>query len=420
MSGRIFRACLLLLTVALIVYPTIAGTDDFTLDSGGVTTLPAAGVVRVVVGNSSVINVQATENDTLLLVRAVGNGISGLNLMFEDGHQVTHTFRVTNTFPEAPADQQRKGPVSAAEVARLLDGVKGIEVLQVGSKVVIDGRILTEEDAERVDRVAKDVFGGGVIVLAKTDYQIMKQEENVLIEFQLVEINKEIGGEYGLKWSELLSSGRVELGASGQSGSRPQSYIRIDAGVDGFIQAMLTDGFGKVHDSHRVVTINNTEGQYFAGGELGFRTVSSESASVIYKEYGTKITAKPLVDHKGNVRITLKVESSALAGVGVDGVPNLTKKNVSSIIRMREDESLILSGLISRVGNEDVSRLPGLGQIPALGTLFSSKDFQDGESEAVIFITAKRLDAGDRENLQMIKQPQFRFREIDENWWERK
>ncbi len=397
MSGRIFRVCLSLLTVALLVYPTIAGSDDFNLDSGGMTTLPAVGVVRVVVGNSSVINVQATENDTLLVVRAVGNGISELNLVFEDGHQVTHTFRVTNTFPEAPTDQQRRGPVSAADVARLLTGVKGIEILQVGPKVVIDGHILSEEDAERIARVAKDVFGGGVIVIAKTDYQIMKQEENVLIEFQLVEINKEGGGQYGLKWAQLLNSGRVELGASGQSGSRPQSYIRIDAGVDGFIQAMLTDGFGKLHDSHRIVTVNNTEGQYFAGGELGFRTISSESASVIYKEYGTRIIVTPLVDQKGNVRITLKVESSVLAGTGVDGVPNLTKKNVSSIIRMKEDESLILSGLISRIGSEDMERLPGLGQIPALGTLFSSKDFQNNESEAVIFITARRLDAGDRE-----------------------
>ncbi len=414
---KMFFKILMLLSAALLLFATNAAAEDYHLDGGGMTTLPAKGVVRVLVGNSSVIKVEAAENDTLLIVRAVGNGLSELKLTYKDGHEITHTFRVTNTF--AKPDKGR-GVTNAADVAALLQGIKGIEIRQIGPRVVIDGHIMNEEDSERIKQVAEKVFPNGVVILAGDENQIMKEEENILVEFQLVEVNKTKGGQYGLKWNQLLSAARLEMGAAGRSGQRPSSFITIETGVDGFLQAMFTDGFGKIHDSHRIITVNRKEGQYFAGGEVGFRTVSRESSNVIYKEYGTKISVTPEVDKAGNIRLNLKVDISTLSGVSTDGVPNLSKKNVNNMVRLREGESIALSGMVSRVGSEDVERLPGLGHIPALGTLFSSTDFQKGDSEAVIFITARRMDAEDQENIDMIKKTQFRFQEIDENWWERK
>ncbi|MCB1154085.1 type II and III secretion system protein, partial [bacterium] len=313
-----------------------------------------------------------------------------------------------------------RGQVDAMEVEALLEGIQGITVRQAGSKVIIDGQIMSEEDGRRINMVANEVYSGGVVVMASTDFQTLKHEDNVLVEFQLVEVQKGDGGQLGMKWGRLLSSTSVDIGGQGGSGSSPTGSINIHAGVDGFIQAMTTDGFAKIHDTHRIVTLNGKEANYLAGGEVGFRNVGPETADVEYKEFGTKIDVTPLIDKAGNMRIQLDAEISALAGAGPDGVPNITKKKITNTVRLREGQSLALSGMVTRVGREDVERLPALGSIPALGALFSSKDFQKGKTEAVIFITAKRIQADDRTNIEMIKKPQIHYDSVDENWWERK
>ncbi|MCB9475296.1 MAG: pilus assembly protein N-terminal domain-containing protein [Deltaproteobacteria bacterium] len=408
-------ARILICVVFIFVLVVPAWAEDYKIRSGEMVTLPAGNVTTVMVGNSSIIQVEATNNDTILLVRGIRTGRSDLKIVFNDGRQETHSFLV-----RGGSSGGGRGQVDAMEVEALLEGIQGITVRQAGSKVIIDGQIMSEEDGRRINMVANEVYSGGVVVMASTDFQTLKHEDNVLVEFQLVEVQKGDGGQLGMKWGRLLSSTSVDIGGQGGSGSSPTGSINIHAGVDGFIQAMTTDGFAKIHDTHRIVTLNGKEANYLAGGEVGFRNVGPETADVEYKEFGTKIDVTPLIDKAGNMRIQLDAEISALAGAGPDGVPNITKKKITNTVRLREGQSLALSGMVTRVGREDVERLPALGSIPALGALFSSKDFQKGKTEAVIFITAKRIQADDRTNIEMIKKPQIHYDSVDENWWERK
>ena len=410
-----FSFIFFVLVIALLAAVN-ANAEKRTIEAGGITTFPAAGVTKVTVENSSVVKVEAADKDTILIIRAIRNGVSNVTFTYQDGRVETHTIRVTG----GSGRSGRGGSASAYEVEELLQGIKGITIKQAGSKVVIDGHILNDDDARRIDKIVKEVFPGGVVVMADSDYQIMKQIDNILIVFHVVEVRKGKGGQLGMRWGALVSSTSIDIGGLGMSGAKPSGSISVHAGVDRFLQAMMTDGFGKIHDINKIITQNGKEAKYLVGGEVGFKTYSREAANVIYKVYGTDITVKPRMDKAGNIQIELKAEISALAGMSKDGVPNLTKNNIQNVVQLKEGQSIALSGMISKIGREDVERLPGLGHIPGLGSLFSSKDFQKGDSEAVIFITAKRIKADDQENIDMIKKPQIRFKEIDENWWERK
>ena len=391
--------------------------ESRTIAAGAITTFPASDIVAVTVENGSIIKAESTNSDTLLVVRGLASGLSKITFTLSNGTQQVHTIRVTGGSGRRGT---RGGSASAYDVEQLLEGIKGITIKQAGAKVVIDGNILSDDDARRIDKVAKEVFPGGIVIMASSDYQIMKQIDNILLEFHVVEVRKGKGGQLGMRWGELISSTSVNIGGASMSGMKPSGSISVTAGVQRFLQAMMTDGFGKIHDVHKVITQNGKEASYLVGGEVGFKVYSRESSNVIYKVYGTEITVTPKMDKAGNVQIELKAEISNLAGMSSDGVPNLTKNNITNTVQMKEGQSLALSGMISRVGREDVERLPGLGHIPGLGSLFSSKDFQKGQSEAVVFVTVQRIKADDRENIEMIKKPQIRFKEIDEHWWERK
>jgi pilus assembly protein CpaC len=120
--------------------------------------------------------------------------------------------------------------------------------------------------------------------------------------------------------------------------------------------------------------------------------------TIEFKEFGVGVKFLPTVMNADNINLKMNIEVSELASqnaaiLGVSNspstflIPSLTKRGATSTVELRNGQTIGIAGLISDNLRESVDAMPGLGDVPILGTLFRSQDFISGQTELVIFVT---------------------------------
>ncbi|WP_399685151.1 type II and III secretion system protein family protein [Xenophilus sp.] len=153
------------------------------------------------------------------------------------------------------------------------------------------------------------------------------------------------------------------------------------------------DGLARVLAEPSLVTLSGQSASFLSGGELPIPVAQGLGTTTIeYKPYGIGLTVTPTV--LSNERIALKVapEASELDyanRVSVDGapVPAITTRRADTTVELGDGESFIIGGLVSRQTTSNVDKVPLLGDVPVLGSLFRQNDFQMREKELVIVVT---------------------------------
>jgi pilus assembly protein CpaC len=143
-----------------------------------------------------------------------------------------------------------------------------------------------------------------------------------------------------------------------------------------------------------------TSGQpasFLVGGEIpipisqpgtgGIATVTIE-----YKAFGVRLDFTPTIIDAKHVSLHVKPEVSQLDfanAITISGfsIPALTVRRAETTVELGSGESFALAGLLQNTSTENISKIPGLGDIPVLGQLFRSQRFQKGETELVIIVT---------------------------------
>src|SRR6185503_4467974 len=113
-----------------------------------------------------------------------------------------------------------------------------------------------------------------------------------------------------------------------------------------------------------------------------------------YKNVGVNIDITPRVHHDGDVTLGLKLEISSL-GPLFQNNPTFRSRNLTSVIRLRDGETTILAGLIQDEERTTVTGIPGLGDVPVLGRIFSRNHKEAVETDIVMTMTphiVRRLD----------------------------
>lgn len=165
------------------------------------------------------------------------------------------------------------------------------------------------------------------------------------------------------------------------------------AGLGAALGLLEGNGLARVLAEPTLVALSGQSANFLAGGEIpipiaqGLGTVSVE-----YKPFGIGLTVSPTV--LANNRIALKVapEASELnyaQAVQLNGtvVPGISTRRADTTVELGDGESFVIGGLVSRQTASNIDKVPLLGDIPVLGTLFKSMEFQRDESELVIIVT---------------------------------
>lgn len=171
---------------------------------------------------------------------------------------------------------------------------------------------------------------------------------------------------------------------------------------DTFFSAALElskqNGLAKVLAEPNLTTLTGRSAEFHSGGEFPIVTTTLQGTSVIYKDYGVSVKFLPTI-LGDSINLDIEVEVSEIddsraqtvaTGEGISAAfafPFLTSRSISNTVELLNGQTLGIAGLIQDDVDEVMSKLPGLGDIPILGNLFRSQQYQNGQTELVVFVT---------------------------------
>lgn len=175
-----------------------------------------------------------------------------------------------------------------------------------------------------------------------------------------------------------------------------------------FIDALQKDGLIKVLAEPTLITQSGKEASFLAGGEFPVPIPQSGFANTItieWKEFGVRLNFTPNVLDNEHINIAVAPEVSDLdftRAIQFQGfiIPGLTTRRASTTVELADGQSFAIAGLLKDNVRDSLSKYPALGDIPILGSLFRSRDFQKDRTELLIIVTPHLVKP-----LDLAKQP---------------
>ena len=165
------------------------------------------------------------------------------------------------------------------------------------------------------------------------------------------------------------------------------------------VDAAAQQGLARILAEPTVTTLNGQEAQFLSGGSFPIPVPEQNGViGITYKDFGVKLIFQPLILETGRINLKLNISVSQLVTTNslvvtpitsstVFAVPALSERRALSTVELSDGQTIGIAGLMNENMNNAVTKFPGLGDIPILGALFSSRSFQKGQTELVIFVT---------------------------------
>ncbi|MCH6577989.1 MAG: type II and III secretion system protein family protein [Proteobacteria bacterium] len=164
-----------------------------------------------------------------------------------------------------------------------------------------------------------------------------------------------------------------------------------------FFDALETKGLVKTLAEPNLMALSGETASFLAGGEFPIPTVESvgeggTAQSVEFKEFGISLAFTPTVLENGRISLVVTPEASTLdltiaATIGNTLVPGLKTRRVTTTIELGDGQSFTIAGLLENNYSNNIGQFPWLGDLPIIGALFRSTEFQRNETELVILVT---------------------------------
>lgn len=327
---------------------------------------------------------------------------------------------------------------------RTSTGAQGIRVSASEGQVVLSGTAADAVVAERAMAIAtSSVAKGGTVVNAMS----VAAPQQVMLEVRFLEVNRDAGRDLGVNLYAANANGtnvgntglgtatarRVPIGGvNGAVGSPPTgslpllgtvgtlvgtagglaptpygslltSIVRTANGgsVDLLISALETKGLARRLAEPNLTTLSGDAARFLAGGEFPVPVASTAgtaglvpTVTIEFKKFGVELAFVPTVLSRGviNLRVEPSVSELDFANaVQIAGtvIPALTRRDARTTVELRDGQSFAIAGLLQTRNRQDVSQLPWIGSVPVIGTLFSSKSYQQQETDLVIIVTPR-------------------------------
>ncbi len=191
------------------------------------------------------------------------------------------------------------------------------------------------------------------------------------------------------------------FGNSGLTGGSNIGESRITHAI----RALERDGLMRTLAEPTLTAISGESAKFLAGGEFPVPLVDAQGRTTVeFKEFGVGVAFTPTVMSEGRISLKIETEVSELSSQGsvqLEGlsIPALSKREAKSTVELPSGGSLALAGLISDDVRQNIDGLPGLKDVPVLGTLFRSRDFIKEETELVVIVTPYLVKPVSRQDL---------------------
>jgi type IV pilus assembly protein PilQ len=188
----------------------------------------------------------------------------------------------------------------------------------------------------------------------------------------------------------------IEFGGSGFGtgalGQFPYTLTKSSVVVNAQINTLLQSGHAQILATPRIATVNNKEASILVGEQYPVVTINQQTGfpSVQTIDVGVRLRLTPTIGSDGSITAEIHPEYSQIIGFN-NSFPVIANRKVDATLRVADGETIVLGGLFQDVSSETISKLPFLGDIPALGRFFRNKQRAHSRDEVVFFITPRLI-----------------------------
>ena len=369
------------------------------------------------VGNPAVLQAMLVAPDTLYVV---GVDIGSSNMIVQGRSGLCNVIEVVVGIDPGALQQS---------LAALMPEQKDVRVSAAGDTLVLSGTVSDAQAAARVLELAAafvrrparalDIGKGDKEDAAPApssaaqpaqastrivNFLNVSAPQQVMLEVKIAEVSKSLLDklEAGLSlkfgggsWASALSTDFLSGSLKGLLG-----VGRSDGNRFG-LAAEKQDGLVRILAEPTVMAISGQEGSFLAGGKI-FIPVAQDNNKVTLeeKEFGVGLRFTPTVLAGGRINLRVAPEVSELSreGIGISAVgvsgaallPLITTRRAATTVELFDGQSFAIGGLIKNTQTSNINGLPILGELPVLGALFRSTDFQHDRTE-LLFVVTPRL-----------------------------
>ena len=189
----------------------------------------------------------------------------------------------------------------------------------------------------------------------------------------------------------------VNLPAVGQGGFSPSSFAisLFSAAANRFLNlelsALEADGKGKLVSSPRIVTADQTKASIEQGTEFPYQQATSSGAtSVAFRRATLRLEVTPQITPEGNIILDLDISKDSRGETTAAGIA-INTKHIKTQVLVENGGTVVIGGIFELTETENEARVPFLGDLPAVGNLFKSRQRTSSKQEMLVFITPKMI-----------------------------
>ncbi len=192
-----------------------------------------------------------------------------------------------------------------------------------------------------------------------------------------------------------IQFGGIDLLGQPAVGATAFAFTRSTVQLNATINFMVSKGSARVLATPRLVTLNNHEASMLIGETypIIYFDIRSGNQQIQTIDIGVKLRMTPTIGSDGSIVADLHPEYSEIQGFE-QSYPIVASRKVDSTLRVRDGETIVLGGLLREIGAETVTKLPLLGDIPILGSVFRNRQ-KTAERDEIVFLITPHILGGE-------------------------
>lgn len=296
-----------------------------------------------------------------------------------------------------------------------------IDAESINDHVVLSGMVASATEADRAHDLAARFIG----VPRENVLNMLGIEgkDQVMLKVTVAEMQRNVIKQLGVDLSTAANFGDFALRLATSNAFSVQgrslgglstdgtSVSGSDGSVDAALRMMERNGILKTLAEPNLTAISGESAKFLAGGEFPVPTSRDRDGNVQleFKPFGVGLNFTPVVLSEGRISLKISTEVSELSsegafviqGGGGDGitVPGLKVRRAETTLELPSGGSLVMAGLLSDSTRQNIDGVPGAKDVPVIGQLFRSRDYQKNETELVVIVTPYLVDPTSRDRL---------------------
>ena len=295
-------------------------------------------------------------------------------------------------------------------VTRDLNGVRAalkqtmpdadIRIEGVGDGIMLSGSSASAAESQQAYDLASRLVGDGTKVVNGI---AVRGRDQVMLKVTIAEVQRQIIKQLGINLSGSAGYGSAVVNFNNTNpfpiNGTPNSGIpnigSTFKSVTANLQAMEQSGVIRILAEPTLTAISGETANFLAGGSFPYPTPPSTAGGApgfAFQNFGVGLVFTPVVLSEGRISLKVSTEVSELSpenSVTMAGttVPGLRLRRAETTVEISSGGSLALAGIIQEETKQTISGFPGLMQLPVLGTLFKSRDYQNNQTELMVLVT---------------------------------